>query len=128
MSRKKVSPKTYLFTVVPLLAIVIGGAIYFAQPHDNFRAIQPLNAAEYAENANSLTGNTYKVIATVQNMLASDPTKGRLVSITTSDGGNIALLVPATFNEVNLQKGQRYVAEVSVTEHGVLTVKHMAKE
>ena len=131
MARKKVSP-LLTFGLIGITALVLGaGGIYFSQfagggtGHD----AQMLDAAAYVENANSLNGNVYRLDATIQNSLASDWGSGRFVSVKLNDASNtkVAVFVPATLAQINLQKGQRYQIVVAVVDHGLLKAKSLEK-
>jgi len=116
------------FGVVALLAAGAVGAGYFifARANDPYRTIQALNVAAYLENANSLRGNTYRIAGAVWNSLGWSPTAGRLYAIEVGSDP-VPVLVPAALNHVNLQKGQKFVFEVEVSDGGVLLVKSLQK-
>jgi hypothetical protein len=118
-----------------VVILLIGGAIgvgYFlmGKVSDPYRTLTPLSVSEYLENSNSLRGNTYKVTGTVWNSLAWSPTTGRLFSIEVQGDHStsvLPLLIPASFNQINIQKGQRYVFKVEIDEKGILKVKDLNK-
>jgi len=120
------------FVVVVLL---IGGAIgvgYFVlgKVNDPYRTLEPLSVAAYLENSNSLRGNTYKITGTVWNSLAWSPTAGRLfsVEIQSNSGTDVVpVLLPSNFNQINIQKGQRFTFMIEVDEKGILKVKGLTK-
>ncbi len=126
-ARSKISVGTLVFVVVLVVAGMGGGAYYFSQVSDPYRTIAPLDLAAYLDNANSLRGNVYKIDATVENSLSWSPTKGRLISVVTPDGGIVAIFVPAKFNYLNLQKGQRYQFKVDIGQDGLIEVVDMRK-
>ena len=120
------------FAVVGVLAAaaIAAGYFVFSKANDPYRVIQPLNVAAYLENANSLRGNTYQVTGTVWNSLGWSPASGRLFSVEVGENTPsdlLPLLVPAALNQVNLQKGQRFVFEVEVSDGGVLRVRSLRK-
>ena len=80
------------------------------------------------ENANSLRGNVYKVDGEVSNSLAWSPTKGRLFAVDIEQGKNtIPILVTKEFNDVNIQKGQKFTFVLVVDEKGLLRTKKITK-
>jgi hypothetical protein len=120
------------FAVVGLLVAgaIAAGYFVFSQANDPYRTMQPLNVAGYLENANSLRGNNYRVVGTVWDSLGWSPAAGRLYSIEVGEGKQadpLPILVPAALNHVNLQKGQRFVFHVEVSEGGVLLVRDLRK-
>jgi hypothetical protein len=118
-----------------VIILLIGGAIgvgyrLLSQVNDQYRTLTVLSVSEYLDNSNSLRGNTYKVTGTVWNSLAWSPTIGRLFSIEVEANNSISLLpllIPSTFNHVNIQKGQRYIFKIEVDENGILKVKDLNK-
>ncbi len=121
-----------IFTALLLLGFALGGGYYFiGQLNDPYRTLQSLDVPAYYENANSLRGNIYKVDGKVLNLLSWSPGQGRLFSIdveTKSGSSPIPILVPITFNQVNLQKGQSFAFKVDVGQDGLLTVKDLLKK
>ncbi len=121
-----------------LLLLLLGGGYWFLSGTGNpFRGLQPFDSAAYLENANSLRGNDYRVEGVVQNSLAWSASKGRLISVSIASGdsgGNggtkgdiIAILIPATLNHINLQKGQRYQFSVEIDKDGIILARDLRK-
>ena len=116
--------------VVVLLAIaaLAGGWALYRNVSDPYRTLTPLDVAAYLDNANSLRGNVYKVTGTVDTQLAWAPLAGRLYSVEVNERNDIlALLIPASFNSMNIQKGQRYLFKIEVGEKGILRVQDIRK-
>jgi hypothetical protein len=134
MSRRASSKVSLIKIAVALLLLcaALGGGHYFiGRVNDPYRTLQPLDVAAYYENANSLRGNVYKVDAKVLNLLVWSPPKGRLFSIdveTRNGSSPVGVLVPTTFNSVNLQKGQSFSFKLEVGADGLLTVKDLQKK
>ena len=130
MSRRRQSSSGILWIWILLVAVVIAGGIYFilSRPSSSMRTAQALDATLYATSADSLRGNTYKVDAVVDNLLATSATGGRLISITV-DGGRqvLPVVVPKEFSAINLQKQQRYNFLVKVGDRGVLSATEVKK-
>ncbi|HEY8966100.1 MAG TPA: hypothetical protein VIM58_06635 [Candidatus Methylacidiphilales bacterium] len=130
-ARSKVSLGTLILVIVLIAAGMGGGAYFFNKMGDPYRTTPPLDLGAYLENANSLRGNAYKIEGTVDNSLAWSPTKGRLISVLIegkgSDGGIVPVFVPAKFNYLNLQKGQRYQFKIEIGKDGVIEVTDMRK-
>ena len=132
-ARSKISVGTLILVIVLVAAGMGGGAYFFNQTSDPYRTIAPLDLPAYLDNANSLRGNAYKIEGTVENSLAWSPTKGRLISVVVGDkdkdkdNGVVAVFVPAKFNFLNLQKGQKYQFKVEIGKDGVIEVTDMRK-
>jgi hypothetical protein len=116
--------------VVALLAVaaMAGGWALYRSVSDPYRTLTSLDLAAYLDNANSLRGNVYKVTGTVDTQLAWAPLAGRLYSVEVNERNDIlALLIPASFNSMNIQKGQRYFFKIEVGEKGILRVQGIRK-
>ncbi|MGA7213115.1 MAG: hypothetical protein WBX20_02820, partial [Terrimicrobiaceae bacterium] len=93
-----------------------------------FRTISSLDVRTYLENANSLRGNVYKIEGEVVNSLAWSPSKGRLIAIKVEKGNEVVpVLVTTSFNEINIQKGQKFIFLLEVDDKGILRTKDMTK-
>jgi hypothetical protein len=108
-----------------VIAAVAGGFVLHSRS-DPFRAVAPLPVHDYLENSSSLRGNTYKLDATIAKSIDWSANSGRLFAVE-SGGEMLALLVPAQFNQINIERGQRYVFKLEVAEKGVLRVQEVRK-
>ena len=105
-----------------------GGWALFKNVSDPYRTLTPLDVSVYLENAISLRGNVYKINATVDTQLAWNPQAGRLYSIDVEGRSDVLpVMIPASFNSVNVQKGQRYFFKIEVGEKGLLRVQDIRK-
>jgi hypothetical protein len=121
------NPLLLVGLLVLLVAALAGGWVLYSRVSDPFRTLTPLDVPAYLDNANSLRGNVYKITATVQTQLAWS-TSGRLYSVETENGGNLLpVLIPAQFNEMNIQKGQRYYLQIKVEDKGILKAQGIRK-
>lgn len=112
------------------LCLLVGGGGFwvYSQVSDPFRTLAVFPATEYLENSNSLRGNVYRVSGTVANQLGWSAETGRLYSLDLDEGKDVLpVLVPASFNSTNLQKGQRFIFEVEVDERGILLARRLQK-
>ena len=126
----KTSPSIGIWLLGLLLVLGIAGAFFLQKDSNPYRTIEPLKPADYLENANSLRGNVYRLEGVISASLGWSQEKGRLFSIKVSQGDKdcpLPILVPSTYQEVNLQKGQRYRIKVRVNDRGLLQVEEMTK-
>jgi hypothetical protein len=115
---------------VALLLVVaaIGGWFVYKKVSDPYRTLTTLDVPTYLNNANSLRGNVYKVQVVIGTQLAWAPMEGRLYSVETAGGGDVLpIMIPAEFNSVNMQKGQRYFFKIEVGDKGILRVQDIRK-
>jgi len=130
MSRRTRSSSklTWLWLLILAVGICAGVYHFLASGRGPLRTAQALDPALYSTSARTLRGNTYKLDAYVDNMLAVSPAEGRLISVRLKDGYSILpLLVTQEFNSVNLQKEQRYLFLVEVGDKGLLHTKLVNK-
>lgn len=123
-----VNPLWVGVVIIFVLAAMAGGWALFKNVSDPYRTLTPLDVSAYLTNANSLRGNVYKLNATVDTQLAWAPTKGRLFSVEVNGRDDVlAVLIPASFNSMNIQKGQRYFFKIDIGDKGILYVKDIRK-
>lgn len=134
MRRASSQNRFYHYLLLLGVAILLGIAVFYfwGKAADPYRKLTPLEISAYYANANSLRGNTYKIRGTVKNSLAWDPARGRIISLTmlnmdNKEGNPIAILVPKSFDAMNLQRGQQYYIQVEVGERGLLIAKDFRK-
>ena len=130
MSRRTRSSSklTSLWLLILAVGICAGGYYFLSSGKGPLRTAQELDAVLYASSAGTLRGNTYKLDAHVDNMIAVSPTEGRLISVRVKEGSAILpLLVTKGFNSINLQKEQHYLFLVEVGDKGLLHTKLVNK-
>jgi len=134
---RRASTSTHPFWIIAtllLIATLIAGGIFLSgRTSDPYSSVTTLDVAAYLENSNSLKDNTYKITGTIMNSIAWSPEMGRLFSIEVqssagSDGVSLPILIPAQFNHVNIQKGQRFDFKVTVDEKGILKAQGLQKK
>ena len=130
----RISPVTLILCAVLVIGAIGAGSFFLGSSGNPYRGIQPLDTAAYLDNANSLQGNIYRIDGVVQNSLAWSSTKGRLISVEIKKEGDsggpsevIGIFVPAEFNHINIQKGQRYQFKVEVVKEGVIQARDLRK-
>jgi hypothetical protein len=110
-----------------VLLFVVGGLL-FHDSGDPYRTTAPLEVSAYLENSNSLRGNTYRVTGEVRNVLGYSTTEGRLISVGVDKNDDvIPLLVPASLGQRDIEKGQKFIFLLEVTDKGILRAKALTK-
>ena len=123
-----VKPAWIALIAALLFVALLGGWALYKKVSDPYRTLTALDVSTYLNNANSLRGNVYKLQGVVGTQLSWAPLVGRLFSIEVSGGADVVpLMIPAGFNSVNMQKGQRYFFRVEVGEKGILRVQDIRK-
>jgi len=129
-AHNKISGVRLWLVGIVLLILGTASALFFQFFATPFRTTPLLKPADYFENSNSLRGNTYRLEGVITNSLGYSPEKGRLYSIqVTHDNSNlpVPILVPAGYQVLNLQKGQKYQIKVMVNDQGLLQVEEITK-
>ena len=123
-----VHPRWVAGIVILVLLAMAGGWALYKSVSDPYRTLTPLDVGAYLDNANSLRGNVYKLNAVVDTQLSWAPMKGRLYSVEVNGRSDVLpVLIPATFNSMNIQKGQHYFFKIEVGDKGVLQVRDIRK-
>jgi hypothetical protein len=126
-SKKSALSPSVIGVVVVLFLVLAATVFLISQGSEPYRTTDNLDVSSYLENANSLRGNTYRLDAEVLNALAMSPSQGRLISVQPGEGGVLPVMIPSSFNHLNIQRGQRFVFMVQVDERGILQVTDMTK-
>jgi len=131
MARRRntsIQPVWLILAGILLAAAFLGSRIFQSAGSDPYRTIAQLDVPAYLDNANSLRGNVYKVEGEVSNSLAWSPTAGRLIAVDVDQGKNsIPVLVTTEFNQINIQKGQKFIFVLEVDDKGLLRTKNLSK-
>jgi hypothetical protein len=116
----------FIAAAVAVAGLLGAGYALFGSARDPFRTSSPFPVKEYLENANSIKGNTYRLEATVDKTLEVAPATGRLFSVETG-GDMLPILVPASLNGTNIERGQKLHLRVRVNERGLLVADEIRK-
>lgn len=127
-SKSSFKPIWIIVAVALILGAFIGSRLFVSATSDPYRTVQTLDVKAYLENANSLRGNVYKIEGEVANALAWSPATGRLIAVGVNSGADVLpVLVTTDFNQINIQKGQRFIFLLEVDDKGILRTKNLSK-
>ena len=128
MARRASSSAHPAWLLVAALLIVgaIGGGFFIHSRSDPFRTVAALPVADYLENSNSLRGNVYKLEATVAKSIDWSASSGRLFAVEAGPEV-LAVLVPPQFNQINIERGQKFIFKLEVADKGILRVQEVKK-
>lgn len=139
MRPRKQITKNRSLLIAGLIALAGGSWWAISQfggsPAGALRTVEGLDPDAYYDNSVSLRGNTYRIDAEIDRLLGSAPARGRLFSVVLSGGDGMSrtahkmlpLLVPVQFNDISIQKGQRYLFKVKVLDNGLLSSSFLSK-
>lgn len=127
-SKSSFKPIWIIVGVLLILGAFIGSRLFVSATSDPYRTVETLDVRSYLENANSLRGNVYKIEGEVTNSLAWSPATGRLIAVGVNNGADVLpVLVTTDFNQINIQKGQRFIFLLEVDDKGILRTKDLSK-
>ena len=109
-----------------IFLLIIAGYLFLGRS-ESFRTTSVFPTKEYLENASSLRGNTYQLEATVDKTLEFSQSAGRLISVEASGGDMLPLLIPKTLNGTNIERGQKLLFRITVSDSGLLTASEIHK-
>lgn len=132
-AKSTINPVYFLAIAGIITIIAVGGYFILGRKSDGgFAKVTDLSAHEYLQNSNALSNNTYRIEGTVEERLDNwRSNEGRLFNVVVDVNGEtvpLGVLVPAKFNGINIQRGQRFKFVVTVqAESGVLEVMELSK-
>jgi len=131
--QKKIRSRSHLYLIGGIASAVLVMGIIFAVKgfsSDRYRTLELVNTHELLENHERLLGGKFKLLATVDVELGTEPGKGKLVAFRDSETQTIVPVMIATeeLAERTLSKGQRYKMEVQVARGGILHANHLEKD
>ncbi|BDS08200.1 hypothetical protein NT6N_32400 [Oceaniferula spumae] len=126
-SRSKTTSKSnlavYIIVGVAVIGALIAGKIILDKRAQHFSNLSELSIADFKNNANSLSGNEYRISGKIIEKLKWTSDRGQLISLTTEQGdgdeGMIGIMVPAGIDNVNLEKGHSYTFKVEINREGM---------
>jgi hypothetical protein len=127
MSGKKIKFHILFYAVI---AIAVGYALKLLVS-EPFLNMTELDVNTYLDNANSLRGNEYRCSGVIDSSLAWSQSAGRLLSVMVGPEETaelVPVIVPAEFNDLNIQKGQTYQFSLEVVEDGILIAQDLRKK
>jgi hypothetical protein len=127
-ARKGVEPVQIIVIVAIVLAI--GALAYFLanRSSDEFAGLTPLPVGEYMRNANSLSGNVYKMTGTVSSKERYTESNGQIIIVEVEDGGalvDLGVYVPVELYGTNIDRGDSITSKVEVRGGGVLALQEI---
>lgn len=134
--KKQQTRRSGLWIGLLILALLItagGVAWYFLGGHREQRAsaqahYNDFTVAAYLANPPSLAGNRYQARMRVDSQLGSSQDSGRLLVFKEMDSDKpLAVLVPASLDKINLEKGQLLQVRFLIRDGGLIYVEDIQK-
>ena len=126
--KNSIKPLWIVIALALLVVAFVGSRLFLSVTGDPYRTVPELDVKSYLENANSLRGNVYKIEGEIANSLAWSRSTGRLFSVTVEGGDDVLpILVTKDFDDINIQKGQKFLFLLEVDDRGILRTKKLVK-
>jgi hypothetical protein len=122
-SKSKHNLAVYIIIAIAVIAALIAGKFILNKRAQHFSGLSELPIADIKNNANSLSGNEYRVSGKITEKLKWTADRGQVVSLTVDQGeqgqGTIPIIVPAGIDKVNLERGHSYIFKVEINREGL---------
>ncbi len=113
----------YIIITIAVVAALIAGKFILDRRAQHFSGLSELPIADIKNNANSLSGNEYRVSGKITEKLKWTADRGQVISLTVDQGekghGTIPVIVPAGIDNVNLERGHSYTFKVEINREGL---------
>jgi hypothetical protein len=117
-----VSPVALAAGAVGMILVIVAGKVLLRDKAQSFGDVPPLAVEDMMENGNSLRGNEYFIEGKIDEKLRWTPNHGQVVSLRVESRSGeefIGVEIPAEFNDLNIEREQRYAFRVRVRQGGI---------
>ncbi|MBT8036240.1 MAG: hypothetical protein KJO21_01730 [Verrucomicrobiae bacterium] len=122
-SNNKNNLAVYIIITMAVIAALVAGKVILDKRAQHFSGLSELSVADVKNNANSLSGNEYRVSGKITEKLKWTANRGQVISLTVDQGeqgkGTIPIIVPAGIDNVNLERGHSYTFKVEINREGL---------
>ncbi len=115
-------PGVLIGIAAAVVVAIIGGKSLIKKKPAGFGNVNPLDVKEFLDNGNSLRGNEYSVEGKIDDKLRWTSSRGQAVSlrVKTEEGETlIPVEIPPDFNNLNIEREQRYAMRIKVRQGGI---------
>jgi hypothetical protein len=115
-------PGVLLGIAAAVVVAIVAGQSLFKKKKPGFGDVSPMNIEDFLENGNSLRGNEYSLEGKIDEKLRWTTHRGQIVSLRVSSPGGdefIPVEIPPAFNNLNVEREQRYAMRVKVRQGGI---------
>ena len=129
-ARQGVNPIQIALIAIALVAVA--GLLWLAigRSGDSMRSVSELDIAEYVTKGDSMGGTQWRVTGTVAEKIRWTPDRGQLVSFSVEAGAgqeSLAVLIPADFNDMSINVGDRFTIKVEVGDKTLLVANEIVR-
>jgi len=121
--KSKSNLAVYIIVGVAVIGALVVGKFILDKRAQHFSNLSELSILDFQKNANSLSGNEYRISGKIVEKLKWTSDRGQLISLATEQGdgaeGVLGIMVPAGIDKVNLEKGHSYTFKVEINREGL---------
>ena len=117
-----INPTALIGIAVAVVLLIVGGKMLLGTKTSEFGDVDAFDVEEFLENGNSLRNNVYLIEGTIDEKFFSDTSSHSVASVRVKTPGEDALVpieIPAEFNNLNIEREQRYSFRVKVRQGGI---------
>ena len=116
--------------IIAAIVLALGGLAFVManRSSDKFAGLTELPVGEYMRNANSLSGNVYKMTGTVSAKARYTENNGQIIIVEVEDGGqlvDLGVYVPVELYGTNLDRNDKITASVEVRGGGIIALQEI---
>ncbi len=129
-ARKGVDHSVIIGIVLGVLILGAGGFVVLNRTKDPLAGVTEFNYNDFQQNANSLSGNVYRVSGTIDDKIRWTPDRGQLVVLDVEGefgNGPLPVLIPSEFNGVNISRGDQVTMKIEIGAKGKPIVRELKK-
>ncbi|MEI6674674.1 MAG: hypothetical protein WCO57_05810 [Verrucomicrobiota bacterium] len=118
----RLHPGVFIGIAAAVVLAIVAGQSFFKKKKPRFGDVSPLNVEDFLENGNSLRGNEYSLTGKIDEKLRWTTKRGQIVSLRVSTPGGDELIgveIPPDFNNLNIEREQRYALRIKVRQGGI---------
>ena len=115
-------PGSLIGIAAAVVVAIVACQSLFKHKKPSFGDVGTLNVDDFLENGNSLRGNEYSIEGKIDEKLRWTPSRGQIISLRVSTKGGdelIGIEIPPNFNNLNVEREQRYAMRVKVRQGGI---------
>ncbi|MFM2198408.1 MAG: hypothetical protein RLZZ505_1840 [Verrucomicrobiota bacterium] len=116
------NPILIIGIVIAVVALFFGGRFFMTKKKESFAGTNPLVVQDLLDNGNSLRNNEYLIEGKIDERFFRDGNTSSVVSVRVkAESGEeiVPVMIPAKFNNLNIEREQRYAFKVRFEQGGI---------
>ncbi len=109
--------------IAVVVALVAAGFFMSKSSSKEFSTLQEIPIVDYRDNANSLSGNQYRLEGKVISKQRWTADRGQVVAVqvdqSNGDSGALSVVIPPELGEINIERGLQYSMHIEIVSTGI---------